>query len=644
MSHGMSTIDVEDIGKAFDRRLMGRLLFYLKPYRTWVAISVILMFVGSLIQLAGPTIAQMAIDRFIDPQTAEGLSISERLSGMNLMALLLLGTVVGGFLFQYLQLYLMNLTGQKVMFDLRTDFYSHLLRLPLSYYDRSSVGWILTRLTNDVEALNNMFTSGVVAIFGDLFMLAGIIGFMFYQDARLATVVVLILPVLLVGTLWFRTRAREAYREVRSKLGRLNSFMQENLMGIRVIQIFTREKSSYQRFREINQQHLNAHLKTIFYYALFFPGVGFIGAFVLAVLIWFGGGWVIDGAITFGVLYAFILYVQRFYRPVRDLAEKYNVMQSAMAASERIFKLMDEPATIISPEEPRSSEVFQGRIEFRNVWFRYDGELTRERTIDDPGFEPDEARPERSTDWILKDVSFTVEPGQTVAIVGATGAGKTTITNLLNRFYDIQKGRILIDGIDIREMNLERLRAMVGVVQQDVFLFSGTIGENINMGEETITEEDVERAARHVNADPFIRRLPGGYGAEVVERGATLSTGQRQLLAFARSLAFDPAVLVLDEATSSIDTDTEVLIQDALEKLMKDRSTIVIAHRLSTIQKADRIIVLHKGEIRESGTHQELLAMRGIYHCLYLLQYQSQEGRNGDPSGEVELSCGPEYS
>ncbi len=642
MSHGMSTIDVEDIGKAFDRRLMGRLLVYLKPYRTWVAISIILMFVGSLIQLAGPTIAQMAIDRFIDPQSAEGLSISERLNGMNLMALLLLGTVIGGFLFQYLQLYLMNLTGQKVMYDLRTDFYSHLLRLPLSYYDRSSVGWILTRLTNDVEALNNMFTSGVVAIFGDLFMLAGIIGFMFYQDARLATVVVLILPVLLIGTLWFRTRARDAYREVRSKLGRLNSFMQENLMGIRVIQIFTREKSSYQRFREINQQHLNAHLKTIFYYALFFPGVGFIGALALAVLIWFGGGWVIDGAITFGVLYAFILYVQRFYRPVRDLAEKYNVMQSAMAASERIFKLMDEPATIISPEEPRSAEVFQGRIEFRNVWFRYDGELTRERTIDDPGFEPDEARPERSTDWILKDVSFTVEPGQTVAIVGATGAGKTTITSLLNRFYDIQKGRILIDGIDIREMDLERLRAMVGVVQQDVFLFSGTIAENIHMGEETITEEDVERAARHVNADPFIRRLPGGYGAEVVERGATLSTGQRQLLAFARSLAFDPAVLVLDEATSSIDTDTEVLIQDALEKLMKDRSTIVIAHRLSTIQKADRIIVLHKGEIRESGTHQELLAMRGIYHCLYLLQYQSQEGRNGDPSGETEFSCGPE--
>jgi len=362
MSHGMSTIDVEDIGKAFDRRLLGRLLVYLKPYRTWVVISIVLMFVGSLIQLAGPTIAQIAIDRFIDPQSTPAPEIAERLRGMNLMALLLLGTVIGGFLFQYLQLYLMNLTGQKAMYDLRTDFYSHLLRLPLSYYDRSSVGWILTRLTNDIEALNNLFTSGVVAIFGDLFMLAGIIGFMFYQDARLATIVMIILPVLLIGTLWFRSRAREAYRDVRSKLGRLNSFLQENLMGIRVIQIFTREKSSYERFRKINEQHRNAHLKTIFYYALFFPGVGFIGALVLAALIWFGGGRVIDGAMTFGVLYAFILYVQRFYRPVRDLAEKYNIMQSAMAASERIFKLMDEPATIVSPEEPRYIEAFQGSI------------------------------------------------------------------------------------------------------------------------------------------------------------------------------------------------------------------------------------------------------------------------------------------
>ncbi len=333
MSHGMHTVDVEDVGKAFDRDLIRRLLVYLKPYRKLVVLSVLLMFVGSLISLAGPTIAQIAIDRFIDPQTAEGLTISERLRGMNVMALLLLGTVLGGFLFMYLQLYLMNLTGQKAMYDLRTDFYSHLLRLPLSYYDRSSVGWILTRLTNDVEALNNMFTSGVVAIFGDIFMLAGIIGFMFYQDARLTMVVMIILPVLLVGTLWFRSRARDAYREVRSKLGRLNAFLQENLMGIRVVQIFTREKSSYERFRDINEKHLKANLKTIFYYALFFPGVGLISALVLAVLIWYGGGWVIDGSITFGVLYAFLLYVQRFYRPVRDLAEKYNIMQSAMAAS-----------------------------------------------------------------------------------------------------------------------------------------------------------------------------------------------------------------------------------------------------------------------------------------------------------------------
>ena len=627
MSVGIFEPDIEELGKAFDRRLMKRLLVYLKPYRTWVAASVVLMFVGSLIQLAGPTIAQIAIDRFIDPQMAGGLSTAVRLAGMNRMALLLLSTVVGGFLFMYLQLYLMNLTGQKVMCDLRSDLYSHLLRLPLSYYDRSSIGWILTRLTNDVEALNNMFTSGVVAIFGDIFMLAGIVAFMFYQDVQLATVVMLILPVLLGGTLWFRTRAREAYREVRAKLGRLNAFLQENLMGIRVVQIFTREKRNHEQFRQINEEFLGAHLRTIFYYALFFPGVYFIGALVLAVLIWFGGGWVIQGTLTFGVLYAFILYVQRFYRPVRDLAEKYNIMQSAMAASERIFDLMDESVTINAPAHSRFPDSLRGEIEFQGVWFRY-GSDHIETVQKSLGEERKEGLSwEENGQWILKDVSFTVEPGQTMAIVGATGAGKTTITSLLTRLYDIQKGRILIDGIDIREMDPQRLRSMVGTVLQDVFIFSGTIEENISLGESGITPENVRRAARHVNADPFIRRLPGGYEGEVVERGATLSTGQRQLLAFARALAFEPTILVLDEATSSVDTATEILIQDALEKLITDRTTIVIAHRLSTIQKADRIIVLHKGEIRETGTHQELLAMRGIYYRLYLLQYRAQEGR-----------------
>lgn len=630
MSHGMFDVDVEDIGKAFDRRIMRRHLGYLKPYYFLLTISVILMLVGSAVQLIGPTIAQIAIDRYIDPQTTEGLTMAARLSGMNLMALLLLATIVGGFIFQYLQLYLMNYTGQKVMYDLRSDIYTRVLHLPLSYYDKSSVGWIMTRLTNDVEALNNMFTSGFVAILGDLFMLIGIVAFLFYQDARLATIVMLTLPVLLLGTLWFRSKARDAYSEVRSKLGRLNAFLQENLMGIRVVQMFTREKRNFEKFRDINEQFLDAHLKTIFYYALFFPGVYLISALVLAVLIWFGGGWVIQGTLTFGVLYAFILYAQRFYRPIRDLAEKYNIMQAAMAASERIFGLMDEPIVIQAPANPAFPDPPRGEIEFQNIWFRYDSDKNG-KLDDSPGDGKQAVKvPTEGDDeqWILKDVSFTVEPGETVAIVGATGAGKTTITSLLTRFYDIQRGRILIDGIDIREMEPKRLRKMASTVLQDVFLFSGTIEENIHLDNHDITPEAVKQAARYVNADPFIQRLPGGYESEVVERGATLSTGQRQLLSFARALAYDPTILVLDEATSSVDTETEVLIQDALEKLMSDRTTIVIAHRLSTIQKADRIIVMHKGEIRETGTHQELLAMRGFYYRLYLLQYKAQEGGN----------------
>jgi len=629
-------------GKAFDRRLLARLLVYLRPYRRWVATSVVLMFIGSLVQLAGPTIAQIAIDRYIDPGTAAGLDTAARLAGVSRMALLLLLTVVGGFGFQYLQLYLMNLTGQKAMLDLRSALYAHLLHLPLAYYDRTSIGWIQTRLTNDVEALNDMFTSGVVAIFGDIFMLTGIVAFMFVLDARLALVVVLILPVLLGGTLWFRFKAREAYREVRSRLGRLNAFMQENLMGIRVVQIFTREKERLERFREANREYRDAHLRTIFFYALFFPGVDFISALVLTALIWFGGGWVLGGTLTFGVLYAFILYVQRFYRPVRDLAEKYNIMQSAMAASERIFTLMDEPVTITAPPLPRRPDPLTGRIAFEEVWFRYPA---GEGVIDGPtpvsadgAGSPDGERP-----WILRDVTFAVEPGQTVAIVGATGAGKTTVSSLLSRFYEVERGRITIDGIDIREMDPQQLRRIVGMVQQDVFLFSGTIAENIGLHNPAIRPEMITRAAEHANADPFIRRLPGAYDGEVHERGATLSTGQRQLLAFARTLAFDPAILVLDEATSSVDTETELLIQDALARLMAGRTTLVIAHRLSTIQKADRIIVMHRGEIRESGTHRELLARRGLYWCLYQLQYGGgpENQDTGSPiAGGQEAACG----
>jgi len=646
----------EVAGKALDRELLVRLMGYLRPYRAWVVASVVLMLVGSLVQLAGPWIAQRAIDLYIDPAGGAGqLGLSRRLTGLNWMALLFLGTVIGGFLFQYAQMYLMHLTGQKAMYDLRMQLYGHLMDLPLSYYDRSSVGWVMTRITNDVEVLNEMFTSGVVSIFGDIFMLAGIMGFMFYLDARLAGIVLIVLPLLIGGTLWFRSRARESYREVRSRLGRLNAFLQENLMGIRVVQIFTREDRNYRRFRNINQDYRDAYIRTIFYYALFFPGVNFLSAGALTLLIYYGGGWVIQGTLTIGVIYAFILYVQRFYRPIRDLAEKYNIMQSAMASSERIFRLLDEPVTITSPEEPLRPPRIEGEVAFRAVWFGYETGATDDlegsarrglSAVDyqESAFEeterpaPDE-RYER--EWVLRDVSFTVEPGETAAIVGATGAGKTTIISLLTRLYDIQKGRILLDGMDIREMDLHRLRRAVAVVLQDVFLFSGTIEENIRLGEE-IDRRTVEAAARHVNAAGFIEQLPGGYESEVLERGSTLSAGQRQLLAFARALAFDPDILILDEATSSVDTATEALIQDALEKLMAGRTTIVIAHRLSTIQQADRIIVLHKGQVRETGTHSELLEMGGIYHRLYQLQYKAQErrregaaeteGRRNDPA------------
>jgi ATP-binding cassette subfamily B multidrug efflux pump len=633
-------------GMALDRRLLGRLLRYLRPYRTWVGISVLLMLLGSIVQLAGPAITKLLIDRFIDPTTAGQLPLAARLAGINRLSFLFLATIVGSFMLQYGQMYLMNLTGQRAMNDLRGELYEHLLELPMSYYDRSSVGWVMTRLTNDVEVLNEMFTSGVVAIFGDFFLLTGIVAFMFYLNATLAGVVMIVLPLLVAATMWFRVKARDAYAETRAKLGRMNAFLQENLMGIRVVQMFTREKRNYEHFKGLNGEYRDAFERTIFYYALFFPGVDFLSALALALLIWFGGGGILAGTMTFGTVYAFILYVERFYRPIRDLAEKYNIMQSAMASSERIFRLLDEEVTITDPPQPRFPEPMAGEVAFCNVWFGYESGPTDDdetsqrrgmRSVDvnesAPATEAGRAEagsgeaPQR--EWVLKDVSFRVAPGQRVAIVGATGSGKTTIISLLTRLYDVQRGCIRVDGLDIREMDLARLRASVGVVLQDVFLFSGTIEGNLRLGEERISREQVEAAARHVNADPFIRRLPDGYGSRVEERGSTLSVGQRQLLAFARALAFDPTILVLDEATSSVDTETEALIQDALEKLMAGRTTIVIAHRLSTIQRADQIIVLHKGEVREVGSHAELLAAGGIYHRLYQLQYQAQERANG---------------
>ncbi|MFY9573565.1 MAG: ABC transporter ATP-binding protein, partial [Blastocatellia bacterium] len=498
----------------------------------------------------------------------------------------------------YTQAIVMQTMGQYIMYDLRKQIFAHLQKLAIQFYDRNPVGRLMTRLTTDVDALNEMFTAGVIAIFGDIAMIFYILIWMFEVNWQLALVSFAILPLLAVLTTWFRLGARSSFREVRVRIARINAFLQEHITGMPVVQLFNREEKEMRKFDHINQAHRKANIDTIFYYAVFYPAVEIIGAVGIGLIIWYGGGQVIRGVATIGTLVAFIQLARSFYEPISDISEKYNILQSAMASSERIFKLLDEPVTIASPEKPVRIGRASGRIEFRNVWFAYKDE-----------------------DWILKDVSFTVEPGERVAIVGHTGAGKTTITNLLLRFYDIQRGKILLDGVDIRDLDLEELRANFSIVLQDVFLFSGDIATNIRLGKQEILDPQLREAARQVHADQFIERLPDGYAAELRERGAGLSVGQKQLISFARALAFDPRVLILDEATSSIDTETELLIRDAVERLMEGRTSLVIAHRLSTIQSVDKIIVMHKGEIRETGTHQDLLAQRGVYWRLYQLQF-----------------------
>jgi ATP-binding cassette subfamily B protein len=484
------------------------------------------------------------------------------------------------------------------MYDLRKQIFAHLQKLSVQFYDRNPVGRLMTRLTTDVDALNEMFTAGVIVIFGDLAMILYIVIWMFQVNWELALVSFLVLPLLAALTTWFRLGARSSFRAVRVRIARINAFLQEHITGMAVVQLFSREEKEMRRFDEINQAHRKANIDTIFYYAVFYPAVEIIGAIGIGLIIWYGGGQVIRGITTIGTLVAFIQLARSFYEPISDISEKYNILQSAMASSERIFKLLDEPVRVASPDKPVHLGRARGQIEFRNVWFAYKDE-----------------------DWVLKDVSFTASPGERVAFVGHTGAGKTTITNLLLRFYDIQRGQILLDGVDIRELDLEELRANFSIVLQDVFLFSGDIAANIRLGNRAITDEQVQEAARQVHADTFIRKLPEQYAAQLRERGAGLSVGQKQLISFARALAFDPRVLILDEATSSIDTETEILIRDAVERLMEGRTSLVIAHRLSTIQSMDKIIVMHKGEIRETGTHQDLLAQRGLYWRLYQLQF-----------------------
>jgi len=603
----------EVLGKAYDSRLMKRLLKYLWPYKWHALTSFVLTVLSAPLVLAGPPLTKAAIDLFLAPDPTKppaGFALflknlaeqwgfgGSASTGITFIALVFLVANLAAFAVQYTQSIVMQAMGQYIMYDLRKQIFAHLQRLSLSFYDRNPVGRLMTRLTTDVDALNEMFTAGVIAIFGDVAMIFYIVIWMFEVNWKLALVSFSILPLLAMLTTWFRLGARSSFREVRVRIARINAFLQEHITGMPVVQLFNREEKEMRKFNEINQAHRKANIDTIFYYAVFYPAVEIIGAVGIGLIIWFGGGQVLRGAATIGTLVAFIQLARSFYEPISDISEKYNILQSAMASSERIFKMLDEPVTIAAPEQPARIGRASGKIEFRNVWFAYKDE-----------------------DWILKDVSFTVQPGERVAFVGHTGAGKTTITNLLLRFYDIQRGEILLDGIDIREMDLEELRSNFSIVLQDVFLFSGDIATNIRLGNSSISDLTLRDAARQVHADTFIQRLPEAYEAELRERGAGLSVGQKQLISFARALAFDPRVLILDEATSSIDTETEILIRDAVERLMEGRTSIVVAHRLSTIQSVDKIIVMHKGEIRESGKHQDLLAQRGLYWRLYQLQF-----------------------
>jgi ATP-binding cassette, subfamily B, multidrug efflux pump len=639
----------EILGKAYDSRLMRRLLTYLRPYRWQVVVALVSIVLKSFADVLGPYLIKVAVDRYIAPVrgAASGLwswLSPHPLTGIMQISAIYLGILVFTFLLEFLQTYFMQWTGQKVMFDLRSQIFRHLQRMHIAFYDKNPVGRLVTRVTTDVDALNEMFTSGVVSIFEDIFVLAGILGIMLCMSWKLALITFAVLPLIVIATKVFRDKVRDSYRRIRTAIARINAYLQEHVSGMVVLQLFNREHKAYQRFSEINRTHMDAYKDAILAYSLYYPAVDLFSAIAIACVLWYGGQDIIRGivsrsvgvefnahtlvsfhlvttAASLGLLIAFTQYALRFFRPIMDFSEKYNILQGAMAASERIFKLLDTPVDIASPAVTKTP-TGAGRMEFDHVWFTY-------RDV------PDEAEP----DWALRDVSFTIEPGETVAVVGHTGAGKTTLISLLLRFYDVQKGAVRIDGIDVKDMDVADLRSRFGVVLQDPFLFAGTIGGNIRLGTERIRDAQVSKAAEDVNLGDFIRALPKGFDEEVRERGSTLSTGQKQLISFARALAHEPKILILDEATSSVDTETEFRVRDALARMVEGRTSLIIAHRLSTIQRADKIIVMHKSQVREIGTHQQLLAQHGIYYKLYQLQYKDQEVAMGSTPAQSTVSA-----
>jgi ATP-binding cassette, subfamily B, multidrug efflux pump len=602
----LDAVEEEVLGKAYDGRLMRRLLSYMRPYRTLVAISLAFLAGQSLLQGLGPLLTKIAVDKYLapigKPTFLDSWLPAGAADGLARIALLYLAVLIGNFIAEFVQTYIMQYSGQLAMFDLRRQLVEHLQTLDLAFFDRNPVGRLVTRVTTDVDVLNDLFTSGLVTIVGDVLALAFIVFIMLRLSPVLTLIMMLAMPFVILATSVFRRSVRESYRRIRVAIARINSYLQEHITGIAVLQLFNREHRSALEFDGVNRDHMQAYKAAIFAYGWFYPVVEFISMIAMAGILAYGGMRIQSGGLTLGVVAAFLQYGLRFFRPIQDLSEKYNILQAAMASSERIFKLLDTPASVLAPAAPAEPPRAIAPIEFDHVWFAYNDE-----------------------DWVLRDVSFTIAPGETVAVVGHTGAGKTTLIGLLLRFYDIQKGSIRIGGVDIREFDPVELRRQFGVVLQDPYLFTGSIEENIRLGTESIRQDEVVEAAEQVNLLDFIRALPEGFGHPIRERGSGLSTGQKQLISFARALAHNPRYLILDEATSSVDTETEFRVRDALARMVRGRTSIVIAHRLSTIQRADRILVMHKGKLRESGTHQELLALRGIYWKLYQLQYREPE-------------------